>query len=549
MKSSAGYRRPRLRYGITAAAGVAACVALVAGCASSDADTGAGNADVGGGAGASLGARAAGVVGDQPDGGTPVDGGTLSFAGYSVPSSLDPTRTQPSGSTGGTAMASVYDLLMRYDAEKSAYVPQLAESLTESDDHLSWTLTLRDGVLFSDGTPLDADAVIASINRFNDKRGANSQEWLGGVRTMTAPDQHTVVFTLNQPWREFPAMLAYGHGMILAPAAYADPDTFVPIGAGPFVVASFAPAQSIDMAPRKDYWAGAPHVAALKFVGIEGSQPKLDALETGGVQMAYLRDADVVQKAETRYPGFVERTDLADVIQINAREGRPGADPLVRKAIAAAIDPEVLNERAFNGAASPGSEIFQDWSQWHTDNPGPKYDPAEAKRLLDQAKAGGFDGAITYASVNDPSSRDYATATQAMLDSVGFSVDVEYVATVTDMVKRMYVDHDFDLTHGAYNIADAVPYLRLSSALRSNSSNNILGYDSPQMDGLLDRLQQAPTDDAEREVLGEIQRLVTDDVPFLPTGAAVSFVPWADNVHGAVSSSSGIMLLGGVWFS
>lgn len=537
--------RPRWRRAASLSFAIAVSGALVAGCVSS----GSGDSGNASNTPGSIGATAAGIIGDQPDAGEPARGGTLSFAGYSMPSSLDPTKTQPSGTTGGTEMAAIYDLLMRYDAQKSEYVPQLAKSLTESDDQLTWTLGLRDGVTFSDGTPLNADAVVASINRFNESRGANSQEWLNGVQHAEATDPQTVVFTLNQPWREFPAMLAYGHGMILAPAAYADPENFTPIGAGPYTVESFAPASSLTLAPHADYWDGDPYVDSLKFVSIEGGQPKLDALNAGGIQMAYLKPPDVAEKAMLQFPGFVEWTGLTDVIQINNRDGRPGADPRVRKAIAAAIDPAVLNERALKGAGSPGTELFQPWSTWHTDNAGPEYDLAEAKQLVEQAKADGFDGAITFLSINKPSSQAYATATQAMLNKAGFNVTVEYVPTVTDMVQRMYVDHDFDLTHGAYDIANAIPYLRLSSATRSNSSNNILGYNSPTMDGLLDELQQAPSEDAERDALGRIQQLVTEDVPFLPTAAAASFVPWAQNVHGAVPSTSGIMLLGNVWLA
>ncbi|WP_328825595.1 ABC transporter substrate-binding protein, partial [Tomitella gaofuii] len=145
-----------------AAAAMLASTALLAGCASNGGGSGSG------GSGGSEGAQItkAGVIGDQAEPGQPVSGGTLSFAGYSMPSSLDPTKTQPAGSTGGTEMANIYDLLVRYDADKQQYVPQLAESLTESDDHLTWTIGLREGVTFSDGTPLDAQAVVDSMNRF-----------------------------------------------------------------------------------------------------------------------------------------------------------------------------------------------------------------------------------------------------------------------------------------------------------------------------------------------------------------------------------------------
>jgi len=140
-----------------------------------------------------------GIVGNKDDGGTPVKGGTLTFAGYSSALSLDPTKTQPSGSTGGTELSALYDVLVRYDAATKAFTPQLAQSLQADSDQKVWTLKLRDGVTFSDGTPLNAQAVVASINRFNTNRGANAQVWTAAVAKMDTPDPAKVVFTLTSP--------------------------------------------------------------------------------------------------------------------------------------------------------------------------------------------------------------------------------------------------------------------------------------------------------------------------------------------------------------
>ncbi|WP_158726826.1 ABC transporter substrate-binding protein [Tomitella fengzijianii] len=535
-------RRRRLG---TIAVALFASAALLAGCSSSgDSGSGGEATDSGGSSG---GITKAGVIGDQPEPGQPVSGGTLNFAGFSMPSSLDPTKTQPAGSTGGTEMANIYDLLVRYDAEKQQYVPQLAESLTESDDHLTWTIGLRDGVTFSDGTPLDAQAVVDSMNRFTKNRGANSQQFQAGVKSIEATDPQTVTVTLNAPWSEFPAILTFGYGMILAPAAYADPNNFKPIGAGPYTVADFAPASSLELAPREDYWDGKPYLDTLKFVNIAGGQPRIQAMDSGGVQMTFLRSPEWVKAAEAKYPGFYEPLNVADVLQINNREGYPGADPNIRKAIALALDPDVINQRAFSGDGHPTTKIFAEWSKWHNDVPAFTQDTAQATQLVDAAKANGFDGNLTYVSVNNPSSQAIATSTQAMLNAVGFNVDVQYTATITDMVKRLYVDHDFGITYSSYSISDAVPFMRLDSALRSNSSNNILGYNSPEMDSLLDTAQHATTDDAEKAALQAIEQKIHDDVPFVSLGWGANFVAWKPNVYGAMPSNDGIMLLGNTW--
>ncbi|WP_137723088.1 ABC transporter substrate-binding protein [Prescottella subtropica] len=482
-----------------------------------------------------------GILGDQGDGGTPVAGGTLSYATYAPVTSLDPTVTQPAGATGGSEMAAVYDVLVRYDTQSQTFEPQLAKSFEESADHLTWTLKLRDGVTFSDGTPLDANAVVASINRYNQRRGANSQVYTQMVKSTEAKDGSTVVFTLNQPWRTFPAILSFGHGMIVAPSAQQG-DKFTPIGAGPFTVVSLAPQQELQLKARQDYWGGAPNLEGLKFVAINAEQPKIDALKTNGVDMIYLRNAETVNAAKDEFPGYIETVSMSMVGQLNNAEGRPASDPRVRQAIAYAVDPEVLNQRARNGQGMPGTDLFQPWSIWHGETDGITPDAAKAKELVEQAKADGFNGKITYVGVNEPNAQQIALAVQAQLNAVGFDVVLENTSNITDMVKRLYVDRNYDVSFGAYSISDVAPEIRLFSSLSSTSTNNILGYKNPKMDELLGKVLSAPDETAKRAAIDEIQQLVNTDQPFLAWGAGTNFVAWNDNVYRVNPTVDGMML-------
>lgn len=512
--------------------------ALLAGCASS--------------AGASGETTAAadtfmpGIRGDQGDGGAPVDGGTLSFASYAPVSSLDPVRTQPSGSTGGTEMAAIYDLLVRYDSEAGRYEPQLARSLEPGDGGKTWTLTLRDGLTFSDGTPLDASAVIGSIDRYNAKRGANNEIWSRNVAAVASPNPSTVIFTLSQAWSEFPALLAFGHGMIVAPTADRG-GQFVPTGAGPFQVERFAPQEELVLTPRSDYWGGAPHLGKLKFVSVQGEQPKLDTLASGGIQMAYLRNAETVLAAKDRFPGYADFISMAMIGQINHRSGHPGADVRVRQAMASAIDPATIDQRARAGQGMPGAELFQSWSNWNNDVAPLPPDQAKARELLDAAKKDGYDGVVRYVGVQDPNGEAAGLAVQSMLQAVGFDVRLDFVHSPTDMVKRLYVDHDYDLAFGGTGLLDAAPFLRLYSTLYSTSTNNSAGVQSPVIDASLDAVMTADSDDSKRAALANVQQVFNDEVPILVWGAGANYVPWQDNVFGVKPSLDSIMLLDKVW--
>lgn len=482
-----------------------------------------------------------GIIGDQADGGSPVKGGTLTFAGLAPVTSLDPTRVQAAGSSGGTEMAAVYDLLVRYDLESQKFVPQLAESLEESDDRLSWTLGLREGVTFSDGTPLDAAAVVASINRYNQRGGVHSQLYQEVVTKTEAVDPATVVFTLTSPWSTFPAMLSYGHGMIVAPSSQQG-DTFTPIGAGPFTLVSLQAQQELQLKARPDYWGGPPNLDGLKFVAIAGDQPKIDALKTNGIQMAYFGTAEAVNDAMAQFPGYAEPVSLKMIGQINGAAGRPGADPRVRQAVAYAIDPAVIDQRVREGEGLPGTGLFQSWSKWHGAVDGITPSQDKARELLDQARADGYDGRIAFLSVNNPDSQELALAVQAQLNAVGFDTTIEYASSSTDLVKRRFVDKDFDMSFGGFSMSDIDPEIRLFGALHSNSTTNILGYDSPEMNSLLEKAISAPDDEAKLAAFDEVQTLMNVDQPMVLWSAGVNFLAWAPKVYGAVPSNDGIML-------
>ena len=490
-----------------------------------------------------------GLVGDTDDGGEPKDGGTLTVADFGEPRVLNPAQTYANGATGGSAMAAIYDTLTRYDFTSKSFEPQLAESLT-SDDDTTWTLKLRGGVEFTDGTPLDADAVLASIKYYEANYAYQSLLLLANVADMTKTDDLTVTFTLRSPWATFPNMLAQGPGMIMAPAAYQDPDNFKPIGAGPFVFDKYSPGEELVLDANKDYWNGAPHLDTLRFIwlGAADDQPKLDALDSGDADTAFLRDAAVIEKARDEgMNGMMFATGLGDNMWINTREGRPGADPRIRQAINYAFDPESYVERTLDGAGLPTKSLFAETSPWYTGVTPPAADPEKAKQLLKEAEADGFDGTISYSHAADASSQAGAVAIKAMLEAVGFKVTLDPVRSIADQVQKLYVDHDYDLAVGATTIPDEDPYSRLAGALGSQSPSNPTGYASKEMDGLLAQLQAADSPDSGKDTMKKIEELWDTDVPGISIAAGGTFEPWNDDVHGIVPTTETMFLYDKAW--
>ena len=209
----------------------------------------------------------------------PQPGGVLNFAGFSEPISLDPIVAAGNGSSGAIEMAAVYDTLLRYDPQTAKYEPRTAESVTASDDSLTWTIKIKPNIKFSDGTPYNADAVAFGLNRH--RSGQNGQEggivppceqliacprnsvstgvYMTTVKEVTVVDPLTVRVTLKEPWASFQFALSDEVGMIPSPTELkrvcTEPSKAIrecafglkPVGAGPFVVDSFKPGEGITM--------------------------------------------------------------------------------------------------------------------------------------------------------------------------------------------------------------------------------------------------------------------------------------------------------------
>lgn len=517
---------------------------LLAGCASAD-DSGGG--DDGPQASADPEIVATGWVNGGGEDGDPQTGGELAYATYTPVTALDPAARQDGGGTGGSEMAAIYDLLVRYDYDQSDYVPHLAEKLESDDDHQMWTLTLPEDVTFSDGTPLDADAVVESTARYVEQGGTHAQLWADSVEEVTAEDARTVVYELTGPWPEFPSMLTTGPGMIVAPSA-TDGEEFTPIGAGPFTVDGFDPGTELRLTAREDYWGGEVPLDRLTFPTIVAEESRVESVQSGDVQVAYVRNVGVVYDAiEDGVAGWGYGANMSGNVLINSRDGRAGADERVRQAIVAAVDPQFLNERIDDGRASVSSAMFQSWSTWYDGRTHDDYDPDAARELLDQAKADGYDGTLSYAGINSPTTMKSAVAIQTMLEAVGFTVELDLAPDAAGLVRTMYAEHDYDIGYSAFNVLDEDPFVRLYGNLYSTSTGNAMGFADPEMDALLMQVQAAGSDDERREVLGEIQDLVDQTAPFAPVSGSRTLIAMGDDVRGVVPSLDGIMLFHSAW--
>ncbi len=481
------------------------------------------------------------------------EGGDVTVAAYSFTQSLDPTVAGANGLLGASEMAAIYDTLMRFNTETGVFEPRVAESLEPNADFTEWTLKLRSGVTFGNGDPLTAADVKASIERHSAADSKSTAKGLVAViSAMDVVDDLTLTFSLSESWPKFPYVLTLAPGMITNPKVVTERGADLvsnPEGAGvgPFEFERFAPNEEVVLKPREDYWGGTVCPSSLKFIAVSGGgQATYDALKNGEVDVMINRDSRIIAQAKddgVEGIDYVVSSGWLFALNSGAKGSTPPtADVRIRRAIAAAIDVNTINDRAEDGKGNPTSQAIAPGSILYQDNPGPKYDPDTAKQLVEEVKAEGkWDGKIRFQCSPDPLQSEQALTASAMLTAVGFDVEMTTTATIGDMVTKVVGEGDFDISCWGFNTFDSNAWGGLKG-VGSAEASNYYGYNDPNMDAALKALKLAPDVAAEKVALTDLQAAWTDTVPHIVLGAADNFVGYASGVEGLTPSADTIIL-------
>lgn len=327
----------------------------------------------------------------------------------------------------------------------------LAESVIPDAEHRTWTIRVRDGIEFHNGEPLNAEAVKQNIEA--NSRGLLTGQYLPPIASVHAADERTVVVRLTEPYVALPAVLSTQAGYIIAPeqlersrnsadAAY----TIPPVGTGPFVFDEYTAGSTPFRAERNPrYWRKdsdgnrLPYLDAVEFRTLPDSRARLAALRSGDVDVA-LTSSDMIVSSLTddpdgiKFETFAQFTDTSYVI-LNVTKP-PLDDIRVRRALAISVDHDAVNRvlgvdtvaRRANGPFPPGTV-------GHLDDTGypSEYDPAEARRLINEYKAekGVSTVSFSYMTVPDPDALRRIQLDQAYWKAVGIEVPLNQVEQST----------------------------------------------------------------------------------------------------------------------
>ncbi|EIV96231.1 ABC transporter substrate-binding protein [Frankia sp. QA3] len=516
------------RRGLFAGAGAGGLAAFLAACGSSTSDGDPGTAATSGTGG---GKR----------------GGVITLGAPPPPTALDPVTMYD-----GTAIALVQlvaDYLIWLDPDFRLQ-PRLATAWASSDGGRTWSFTLRKGVVFSDGTPLDAATVKASFDRLLDP--ANKSSALSAFDTVlkaggvSASGANTVVFRLERPFSDFPYLVSAGNYNSAVLKADYKVGTFPqkPIGTGPFLLTSYNVGTGASFTRNPKYWdAGKPYLEGVKVTFRKDAQADLLALQSGAIDGQILSQADLVIPLAGSNSIAVDKVGGTGVTVLTLRVDKPPfTRKEVRQAVAYALDRPGVLTSVYNGIGVLGNDhlIAPAFPAAPTDLPQRAKDAAKVTSLL---SAAGIDH-LRFTLSFDVPNKSYALVIQDQLKRVGITVDLDQQPS-----DKFYGGNQDTDTPWLFTTANLVgwagrptPSQFIIPMVKSHGVWNGSKYANPALDAAANAYDAA-TDPAERKKqAGIIARALNEDVPIIVNvwnGAARAYR--SDRIKGLRSHPSGFL--------
>ena len=441
-------------------------------------------------------------------------------------------------------ITSLGDRLYSYKQGTLELEPQLATALPKiSADGLTYTIPLRKGVVFHDGTQFDAKAMEFSLNRFIKNGGKPSTLLSDLVESIKATGDYELTIKIKNQFAPFPSLLAFTGMCAVSPKAYEigtgkfKPNQFV--GTGPYKLVSFSP-QKIQMDVFDKYWGKKPANKGLDFQIFTNSSANLyNSFTTGAVDIAYLTlDSSQIlnlksQAAAKNWQVAEETGGSLSYMVLNVKQ-KPLDKVEVRQAIASLIDRPLLTQRVYRGQAEPAYSLiptkFDTYKPVFKDTYGDG-NVEKAKELLTKAgfsKTKPFELDIYYSSNSAERSQVVATIKEYAAQKLDGMMQiipkaVETTTLFANVEKGLYPSY---LVAWTPDFGDADNYIQpfLSCSKGSAEKGCEQGasqsqgsfYYSEQMNKLIESQRKEKNPEARKKIFAEIQDLVVKDVPMIP---------------------------------
>lgn len=417
--------------------------------------------------------------------------------------SLDPHKAVAAGTK--EVMFNVFEGLMKPTPDGDL-IPAVAESCELSEDKTTYTFTLREGVRFHNGEPVDTADVVYSIQRCaDDTEGEPLVPALSAVKSITADDT-TVTIALDQPNTEFLSYLT----LAILPEGYDRQDT-APVGTGPFRFVSRAAQDNIVLERFADYWGTPAYLDRVTFKIMENADSIIVSLQSGAVDLfAHLSSTQAAQ-LENDFNIEEGTMNLVQALYLNNAQ-KPFDDVRVRQALCYAVDKQGIIDIAFSGYGHPiGSSMYPAFGKYFDESLTNYYsrDIEKAKALLaDAGYPDGFSMTITVPSNYQPHI-DTAQVIVEQLKEVGITAEIQLVEWGT-WLSDVYAGRQFQSTVVGVD-ASNMTARALLERFSSTAGNNFINYNNAEYDALFSQALDAFDDAGQTALYKQMLRNLTEN--------------------------------------
>jgi len=420
----------------------------------------------------------------QKQGGSITVGLELDIPGF------DPLKVGVFDTAAETAAAAIFDTLTYLD-DKGEPQPKLALSWTHSDDFKTWTFKLRPGVKFQDGTPFNAEAVKENFDRQKDPANkCRCAFYISFIHDVQAPDELTLVYNLNDPQVNLPALssIQSSNNVVQSPTAWktkGDDYNRNPVGTGPYILKSWTAGDRMVLEKNPDYWnKGHPYLDRIVLKPLPDAQSRFASLQSGEADIIWddEADADNIQKAQKdpRLTVHSYAGSGAAVAAINTKSA-PLDDVRVRQALVMSIDRKKMSQALTNGLARPATNPYGDgsWVKCKDDGALP-YDLEKAKALIkDYGKPVDFKMIV----VASPRGRTVGQILQQFWKQAGADMEIEQIDQAS-FVPRAFMRQFQVIGWRIIDLADPDP--QMYANFHTGSPVALANYSNPELDRLLE---------------------------------------------------------------
>ncbi len=476
----------------------------------------------------------------------PNHGGTLTFGSENDFRGFDPLKTNALSICGSIANSTIHERLFDTDS-KGNLVPVLALSATPSKDGKIWTIALRQGVSFHDGTPFNADAVVYNWTRLlNPKNKFRGRSSIGPIQSVEKLDEFTVRFNLSHFWLPFPKILTDTRAMysyMMSPKAFEQgTQSRAPVGTGPFMFKEWKSGDRFVVERNPDYWQKEkPYLDKIIFKPVPDHQTRFASLESGQMDVIFMDRGHIIKRASENKSLVHYQGDSsgAETAFLNTTKP-PLDDPLVRRAIAHAWNQAVYVDMSYKNSIPLAHHPFGNEISCGDAGYRP-HDLEKAKTLIEQY---GQPVEIECIHTNTKRGREFGLMLQQFCKKIGVTVKTKGM-DISPIVKNVFSKNYNVSSWRIPPMTDFGPYLY--KYFYSESRVNASGYNNPKMDELL-MAQQTETDPEERKrILCEITELINTDVPLLYRGGRRIHIIAKQGIKGIPDIRNGVIEISHAW--